>query len=197
MRVLGSLFATVLVLLLAAPAEAQRLRSSPRVLRIAATTSAGLGTLALTAGGQELLWDLAARDCPAAPARCVTRELSTLLGTGGLIMAGPGLTPFVVHRTGHLAGGNGNLWWTTLGSALGTSVGLVALRPRVLFDRGPPSAANLALVGFASLAGAVLAYELSSREDGPPRTRAPFVRLSPDFTLGQSGLVAGVSGEFP
>ncbi|MBI5513755.1 MAG: hypothetical protein HY909_08300 [Deltaproteobacteria bacterium] len=197
MRVFVAVLALWVVSLGASQACAQRVRPAPRALRIAATAGAGLGTLALTAGGYGVLTDLAVRDCPAPPARCVTRQLWTLLGAGGLIMAGPGLTPFVVHRTGSLAGGRGDLWWTALGSSLGAAAGLALTLPRVGGAGGVPSSASLALVGLPSLVGAVLAYELSSRDGAAARAPAPSVRLSPDFSLGANGLVAGVSGEFP
>jgi hypothetical protein len=110
------------------------------------------------------------------------------------------LTPTAVYVSGELAGGNGNFWYTLLGSA-SASATTVLLAP-VLFDTESQTGATL---GFAALMampiiGSVLGYELSQEgeiEEDRAEARSTFtVAPSAGVTADGQGAMLSASGTF-
>ncbi len=113
--------------------------------------------------------------------------------------------PTSVYLAGELAGGNGNYWYTLLGSGLGTATGLLAAVAVVAAgDDGDGTSTSFGVLALTALTlptivGSVLGYELSQEgpsSDAPKRAKGTTVVPSVGSTADGQGGMLSLSGTF-
>lgn len=164
--------------LLEDPASGFQRRRAPLALRLLAEVGGGVGTI--VAGGLTgfVLCEITnSRDDDGC-------GFPLLFG----LMAGLGVSPLGVWWGGEAVGGDGSLWASFGGGALGLLVG-------GLLVRSINGAGMVAVIPVLGLLGASLSYELSQRPELPERSAA-HPRLQPMLAFDARGVMLGLSGRF-